>query len=99
MWCGFELTAPDTAQLEQMASSGLEYASQQAEDFAKNNEYAQQAQQAANQALEEAKTQANQLTEQAKAEAQKQYEKLKEDAKTEVKKQVNQKIDETFENF
>lgn len=100
LWgCGISLDTPDSAQLQQMASSGLEYANEQAQDFVQNNEYAQQAQQAANQAIQEAKAQATQLSEQAKAEAQKHYQKLKDDAKAEVKNQVNKKIDETFERF
>lgn len=97
--CGSDITLPDTESIEQVASSGREYANKQAQDFVQTNEYAQQAQSAATQAYDQAKQQATQLSEQAKAEAQKQYQKLKEDAKNEAKNQLNKKIDEAFEHF
>lgn len=107
--CGLFET-PDTEQIKQMAGSGLEYLNTTTRDFVQNNEYAQQAQQAANEAYTQAQqvasgayaqaqAKANELAEQAKAEAQAQYQQLKDDAKAEVKNQVNKKIDQTFERF
>lgn len=110
--CGvdFGISTPDVSQLQDMAGSGLQYLGDKTNEFIENNEYAQQAQQTANQALEEAKAQANsaleeaknqtnQLGEQVKNEANRQYQQLKEDTKAEVKNAINQKIDKAFERI
>lgn len=97
--CGFEIETPDTKQLEQIANSGLQYAKESANTFIENNEYAQQAKELANQAYDQAQEKANKLVDQAKSEAQAQYHQLKEDIKSDLKNRVNDKIDQTFENF
>lgn len=97
--CSFDLATPDTAQLEQIANSGLNYAKESATQFIETNEYAQQAKEAANQAYEQAQEKANQLVDQAKTEAQAQYEQFKEDIKSDLKNRVNDKIDQTFEKI
>ncbi|MBF0981265.1 hypothetical protein HXK74_01355 [Candidatus Gracilibacteria bacterium] len=84
--CGVEVESPDIDKIGSLASSGLEYAGQQAKTVA-------------DQAIQQAQTQATQVADQAKQEAQKQYQKLKEDAKNGIKDSVNKKIDDTFEKF
>ncbi len=84
--CGVEVESPDIDKIWSLASSGLEYAGQQAKTVA-------------DQAIQQAQTQATQVADQAKQEAQKQYQKLKEDAKNGIKDSVNKKIDDTFEKF
>ena len=84
--CGVEVESPDINKIWSLASSGLEYAGQQAKTVA-------------DQAIQQAQTQATQVADQAKQEAQKQYKKLKEDAKNGIKDNVNKKIDDTFEKF
>ena len=84
--CGVEVESPDIDKIWSLASSGLEYAGQQAKTVA-------------DQAIQQAQTQATQVADQAKQEAQKQYQKLKEDAKNGIKDSVNKKIDDAFEKF
>lgn len=84
--CGVEIESPDIDKIWSLASSGLEYAGQQAKTVA-------------DQAIQQAQTQTTQVADQAKQEAQKQYKKLKEDAKNGIKDNVNKKIDDTFEKF
>lgn len=84
--CGIDVENPDVDKIWSLASSGLEYAGQQAKTVA-------------DQAIQQAQTQATQVADQAKQEAQKQYKKLKEDAKNGIKDNVNKKIDDTFEKF
>ena len=84
--CGIDVENPDVDKIWSLASSGLEYAGQQAKTVV-------------DQTIQQAQTQAAQVADQAKQEAQKQYQKLKEDAKNGIKDRVNKKIDDTFEKF
>lgn len=98
-WCGLFLEAPETKQLQDLATSWLQVVEDTTREFIETNPYAQQAQELVNHWYTQAQEQAQQLIDQASMQVQQQYEQLKSDVKNNLKENVNSKIDATFDRI